>query len=143
VTFESTVVEVRLGLGLALGDGPGEGLGLAGVEAASAAFDVFALFAEELFFDSALSFVPAKTGATETAATSKLQSHRLRFIIYLFLLNREPFSEIGKNDNISSRGSRCASPLTGYLWALRPTTNFCLVGQVINNCDLKQPARDN
>ncbi len=83
------------------GDKLGDGFGLAGVAAGSAAFDVPALFEEGLFFESAPSPVPAKAGATEMAASSKLQSHRLRFIIYLDLLNREPFSEIDKHDSFS------------------------------------------
>jgi hypothetical protein len=90
----------RAALGDKFGDGLGEGVGLAAATG-SAGFDELAPFAEGLFFDSAPSLVPAKTGATEMAASSKLQSHRFGFMIYLVLLNREPFSEIDKHATFS------------------------------------------
>jgi hypothetical protein len=87
-----------------LGDGAGEGLGLAGAAAGSAAFDVLAVLAAGPFFVSESSFVPAKTGATDTATSSELQSHRFRFINCVVLLNREPFIELVNIDNSSRRG---------------------------------------
>jgi hypothetical protein len=82
-----------------LGDKLGDGFGLAGVAAGSAAFVALAVLAAGLLLVSAPSFVRAKSGATSTAASSELQSHLFRFIIYFVLLNREPFIEIGKRDS--------------------------------------------
>src|SRR5580658_1428997 len=83
VTFVFPVAGVRFG----------EGLGFAGIAAGSAALVALVVVAAELLFASAASFVPAKTGAADTAASNKLQNHFFRFIKHVLLLIREPFFE--------------------------------------------------
>ncbi len=86
------VAEDKLGEGL----GAGAGLGV-GAPAGSPAFDPVAVLAAGLLF-AAASFAPANAGITNTAATRQLQSHCFQFISGVFLLDREPFIEVGKRN---------------------------------------------
>ena len=92
-------------LGEGFGDGAGDGAaGFAGAAAGSAVPGAVAAVAAELAFVSEPSFVPANTGATNTTANNELQSQLFRFIIYVVLLNREPFIEVGKRESLLPRG---------------------------------------
>src|SRR3984885_6516270 len=92
VTLASVAARLTLGLGVGVGLGAGFGLGLASALDATAA---------EPFFDSAALFVSGKTGAIETDASIRLQSHRFRFISYSFSFNSEPSIEINRRNNLA------------------------------------------
>jgi hypothetical protein len=84
-----------------------DGCGLTGATGDPAGFGAAAALATGLLFASAASFVPANSGAIDTAAISEPQIHPFRFICYVVLRNREPFVEVSKRDNISPNGPSC------------------------------------
>jgi len=91
-------------LGEGFGDGAGDGAAaFAGAAAGSAVLGAVAAVAGELAFVSEPSLVPPNTGATNTRATTELQSQLFRFISYVVLHDREPFIEVDKRESLLSR----------------------------------------